>query len=117
MSTKGLLRDSATRSSTADPTDIASTLRTTLKQAMSRTGANVIGAGARESLRPIVRKFALAHRARHETPEGTLIALKQVIGEVDRTFIDERVAVDYDAEHTLISEIIAWCIEDYYRDE
>jgi hypothetical protein len=97
--------------------EVAHTLRRALCQALRGTDDCSVSPDARQSLRPIIRTFAVSYRARQATPEATLIALKRLIGDVDRSAVDIRPIVDHDAGHELISDIIAWCIEDYYRDD
>jgi hypothetical protein len=119
MTSESFSRDepATTHSVGAECADIARSLRAALDQAIVRPGNGAIRPAARRTLRPIVRAFAMSCRKRHATPEATLIALKQLIGDVDREVVDSRFIDDDDDEHKLIAEIITWCIEDYYRDD
>jgi len=115
MAAEKFFRDDTHRAA-GGPAEITDLLRGTLRQVIDICGDGPIADDIRRPLRRAVRAFAMACRNDRMPPEATLVAFKQIIREAGRQAIDLRPIVADTPEHELITEIIRWCIEDYYAE-
>jgi hypothetical protein len=98
-------------------TELMAEFRKALHEAQTRTLADQINMQNRQALRAAIRSFSLSCREAGIAPESTLVTLKQALRRVSPADVEMRPTSEHDTEHDLIADIVAWCIEDYYRGD